>query len=737
MRERWPGLFAAGILAILLSLPANGHAQAPEPSAPQEYVVIKLAAGPRESLRKAGQPPTLAEEGFRQVPLPKGKTAAEFLAELRSLPSVESAEEDGKVTAAELPNDPYYAGGPVTQAQYLSQIGAPAAWDIETGNKTVIVAVLDTGLDLGHPEFAGRLWENPADAFNDGIDHDGNGCINDRYGCRFVNLSSTRMQACGYTNTLGQNSTPSGNVADDSGKSPSNIGSHGTLVSGIIGAAGNNGIGVAGVAWDVRIMTVKVLDCGSGPGGLPQGDIANVAAGIEYARLMGANIINLSLATPEDKPVLRAAVRAAQDAGVIVVAAAGNYGQLPNPGPGYPAAYTEFPNIVAVGSADNGNQWAPYSAYGPALDFAAPGNNIVSTARSDIGLSAPYAEAREGGTSFSSPLAAGMFALMMMRNSKLNAGDYIQIARDAATPPAPAPHGQNWAGAGVINIGAAVARVPMTVSGIAFQDWRDVPNGTPVTATVDGTECGSASVAAFGPASPYSIRIRSEAEQPGCGAPGKTVQLNVGGVAAVPLFTWGARNQDIGLIGRDISSVTPPPGAIVVQTLNGRWSNIANFDAAGPLPAALSSLPSQWSAVYAWDSLKLILEQVGTYRHFVRGAPAFVNDLTTLRTYDAFWVNAPASNVASVNPNPAPGRVIQLNAGWNNFVYTGASKAVADALSQVVGKYTQVSQFDNATGAWLLYHPPPQSRFLNDFGGLFKMKVYWIYMTQPASLTMN
>ena len=736
MRERWRGLAGLCILAILFLLSGQARAQEPEEAVPQPYVVVKLATGPRESLRRDGVPPTLAEEGFRVVPVPPGKTVEQYLAGLRTLPLVESAEADGIATAAELPNDPYYT---LNQAQYLGLIGAPAAWDVATGNKQVVIAFLDTGTDLGHPEFAGRLWENTADAFNDGVDHDGNGCINDRYGCRFVSYTSAGKAICGYDNVLGQNSTPSGNVQDDTGKSPSNIGSHGTMVAGVAAAAGNNGVGIAGVAWDVRIMTVKVLDCGTGTAGQPQASVSDVADGIQYARLMGANIINLSLATPLDQPKLRAAIRAAQDAGIIVVAAAGNYGQNPSPGPGYPAAYTEFPNVIAVGSSNNqdSNGWASYSAYGPALDFAAPGNGIVSTARTTIGLASPYAAAAAGGTSFSTPMVSGMFALMMTRNSKLSAAEYIQIARDAATPALPAAHGQNWAGSGIINIGAAVGRVPMSVSGTALKDWKDVPNDTPVTATIDGAVCGSTAVVAFGPASPYSIRVKSALEQPGCGAPGKTVQFTVGGLPAVPLFTWGARDADIGMTGRDISSVSPAPGGIVVQTLNGGWSNIANFEPPGALPASVSSLPTPWTAIYTWDPVKVAIDKLGAYRRFVRAAPAFVNEINSLQLYEPFWVNAPASNVASVNPNPPLGRVIQLKPGWNNFVYTGTSKSVGEALTEVAGKYTEVAQYDNATSTWLLYHPPPTPRFINDFGGLFKLKVYWVYMTQAGSITMN
>lgn len=741
MRERGRTVYLL-ILCFLIALigSAAGTAAAAPGDLPGEYVVVKFNVGGREALRKDGQPPTLAEQGFRRLAVPKGKSRDQFIAELRAQPGVESAQADGHVTAAEVPNDPYYAlGAGITQAQYLAPIHAPEAWDLETGNNTIIVAVLDTGLDLNHPEFAGHIWENPNDSFNDGVDHDGNGCVNDRYGCRFVNLTQSRAAICGYSSAAGTGNTPTGNVRDDNGTGPSHIGSHGTLAAGIIGAAGNNALGIAGIAWNVRIMPIKVLDCGTGTQGQPQGDVSNVAQAIEYARKNGANIISLSLATRTDQADLRAAVKAASDAGVIVVAAAGNYGQDPNPAVGFPAAYTDLPNVIAVGASDNlnGNTWAPYSAYGPAIDFAAPGNHIVSTARSNIGLNNPYADTgTEGGTSFSAPIVSGMFALMMMRNSKLFAADYIQYAREAATPAEPAPHGGNWAGSGIADIGGAVARVPMQVSGIALKDWRDVPNGTEVRATVGGVDCGSTKVASFGAVSPYTVRVRSAAEQPGCGAPGKVVQFSVGGLPALPTVAWGARNADLGVVGRDISSVSPPPGAVVVQTLNGGWSNIAQFDPGGILPLATSSIPTPWSALYAWDPLKPASETAGAYRRFLRGAPSYVNDLLYVDQYQPFWINAPASNPATPNPNPPAGRIQNLRTGWNNFVYTGTSKSVADALAEVAGKYSEVAQFDNATSSWLIY-APNQARYLNDFGGLFKLKIYWVHMTAPGSITMN
>jgi subtilisin family serine protease len=712
------------------------------PPGPDQYVIIQRI--PRQqALHADGSRPTLAEEGWRTIPVPAGKTTDEFLSELRARPDVLSAEPDAQVYAADIPDDPYFRD----QVQYLTQIGAPLAWDLETGSNTIVVAVLDSGLDLTHPDFAGRLWENTADASNDGIDHDGNGCINDRYGCRFINYTNARGSICGYTD-----SQRTGAVMDDDGPPHGDgAGSHGTMVAGVIGAAGNNGIGIAGVAWNVKLMTVKVLDCGTGFGGAPEGYISDVAAGIEYAVRNGARIINLSLAShPDDptanSPLLRRAIQLAQDYGVIVVAAAGNHPAGGSVAPGYPAAYTEYPNIVAVGASDNlnGNTWAPYSNYGPAIDLAAPGNKIASTVRSDIGWANPYGQVGDatagyaGGTSFAAPLVTGMFALMLSRNSRLSAQEYVDIANQSATPAAPAPNGQNWAGAGIINLGQAVARVPVSVTGSALRDWRDVAAGTEVRAFIDGNDCGSTTTTSFGVVSHYTIVVKSALQQAGCGAPGKSIKLTIGGQPAFPAFTWGGKNEDLAIVkGGDISTITPSPAGIVVQTLNGGWSNIASFDPTGPAATALSSLPTPWSAAYHWRPDRAAFDGTnGVYEQYIRGAPAAASDWTSVNQFDAFWVDAPAGNVASLNPNPPPGRVLQLQQGWNNFVYTGSSKQVSDALGEVSGRYTEVLQYDNSSKQWQVYIPG-QPRYLEDFGGLFKLKTYWIYMSQAGSITMN
>ena len=737
MRVRWLGL-AAVVVAIGAGA-ASGALSNPAAAAetPAEYIDVHFNTGVSvQQLTPDGSPPTLHDQGFRHLPVPAGMTAQEYLAELRQRSDVLEAVESVRMRAAVVPNDPYYSSVGANQAQYLEQIGAPAAWDLATGSTQPIIAVVDSGLDLAHPDFAGRLWENPVDNRSDGVDRDNNGCVNDRYGCRFVTLNQVNQPVCGYGTG---SSAPSNAVSDDMGTSPTNIGSHGTLVAGIIGAAGNNLQGVTGLAWNARIMTVKVLDCLGG--GYP----FDVGSGIEYAVRNGARVINVSIEDDgpngaASSPKLRAAVEMAQNAGVIVVAAAGNHTQPGDPvGTRYPAAYTEFPHMIAVGASDNlnGNSWAPYSNYGPAIDFAAPGNRIASTVRSDIGLPNPYGYA--DGTSFSAPLVTGMFVLMMSRNSRLTGAEYIAIARAAATPVEPAPHGQNWAGSGLINIGAAVARVPMTISGSPLRDWRDVPAGTTVEAFIDGNLCGATQSVSFGLVGRYEIRVKSNAEQPACGQPGKAVQLAIGGVPAVPTILWGGRDQDLGLFDRDVSSVSPPPGAIVVQTLNGGWSNVAHLEPDGQLPGAVSSLPTPWNSIFKWDPLKKILDRPGGYRRFFRGLPSFTSDLPVLKQYDAYWVDAPATPMGSMNPNPEPGRTIQLRAGWNNFVYTGTSRKVSDALSSIGNNYQQVLQYDNATGTWLSHQPElaENQRYLNDFGGLFTLKVYWVLMAQEATLVMN
>lgn len=738
MKERLAPSAGFLLLVAWLALGAGGRPVAeeePTPAAPaSEYVVVEYAGARAIAQADDDHIPPLDQRGFAKLPVPPGTTAEEYARALARRPGIRSALPDALVYAARVPNDPLYAAN---QAATLNIIGAPQAWDLSVGRSEVVVAVLDTGADLTHPDLAPRLWRNPVEVSGDGIDNDGNGCIDDVHGCRFIDVTPGNSLACGYTS-----SARTGNVADDNGTLTSSAHSHGTIVAGILGAAGDNGIGVTGMAWNIRIMVVKVLDCG-GTSGTPSGSMFNVAQGIDYAVRMGARVINLSLSsapgdTTADIPALRAAIELAQQRGVIIVAAAGNWGSLPNPSPGYPAAYTQYPNVVAVGAMDTSTGgWANYSAWGAAIDIAAPGDSLASTVRTDLGGAQPYRVVGRG-TSFAAPLVSGSFALVIARNSRLSVGEYLDLVRTTASVAPPAPHGGNWAGAGIVHAGRAVARVPALVTGNAFRDWKDIGPGVEVRARVDGVECGIGSTYAFGPASPYIIRISSEAERLGCGAPGRTITFLIQGQPATPTLPWPGPNDDLGLVGRDISIVTPDPGPVVRQRVGGSWSNIAHLTDDGPPLETLSYLPEGWAAAYVWDpTIPSVVGGAGGFRRVFPGLPAYTSSWETVKRYDAFWVEAsPPTDIEVPNPNPPPRREVQLSPGWNNVVYTGTSRRVADALQSIAGRYTQVLYWDNVSGVWMTY-VPGRSRFLNDFEALLKLKVYWIYVTEPVTLVME
>jgi subtilisin family serine protease len=149
-----------------------------------------------------------------------------------------------------VPSDPLYVA---RQQWYYDLINAPEAWDVETGEASVVVAVLDTGIDATHADLQGVLWTNPFEIDGNGIDDDMNGCIDDLHGCSFAETSSE----CTY------DSAPNNKIEDDLG--------HGTMVAGIV-AARTNKVGVTGVAPGIRVMPVKVLDCaGAGDNGRSAG----------------------------------------------------------------------------------------------------------------------------------------------------------------------------------------------------------------------------------------------------------------------------------------------------------------------------------------------------------------------------------------------------------------------------------------------------------------------------------
>ncbi|HUS37504.1 MAG TPA: Ig-like domain-containing protein [Verrucomicrobiae bacterium] len=268
-----------------------------------------------------------------------------------------------------------------------ADIKAPQAWDISTGSRSIVVAVVDTGIDYLHEDLRANIWTNPREIPSNGIDDDGNGFIDDVHGYDFVSNDSDPF--------------------DDH--------LHGTHVSGTIGALGNNGIGVVGVCWQVSLMGLKAFNEQG------NGDVATAVSAIHYAIANGARVINASWSAGDRSRALADAIAEAEAAGVLVVAAAGNSHTA---SPFYPAAYD---TVLAVASVNNKDLMSPFSNFGPHVDLSAPGEQIVSTipdSRYDA----------VSGTSMSTPHVAGAAALILSQHPEFTPAQVITILKNTTDP---------------------------------------------------------------------------------------------------------------------------------------------------------------------------------------------------------------------------------------------------------------------------------------------------------------
>ncbi len=296
-------------------------------------------------------------------------------------PSVKFAEPNFTVSTSAIPNDPGFSTfmwGLDNTGQTINgftgtagaDIDAPEAWDIARGSNQVTVAVVDTGIDYRHDDLKANIWENLDETAGNKRDDDGNGFVDDVRGWDFA-----------------------GNDND-----PADVFSHGTHVAGTIGAVGNNGLGVTGVNWVVRLMPVKVL----GDDGF--GSNANTIAGFAYAVANGAHIVNASLGSAHYSQATKDVIDGARDKTLFIVAA-GNDGKNVDQSPDYPCGY-ESANLICVAATDSNDQLAGFSNYGvKSVDTSAPGVNILSTLPDNkYGF--------KNGTSMATPHVAGAAALL-------------------------------------------------------------------------------------------------------------------------------------------------------------------------------------------------------------------------------------------------------------------------------------------------------------------------------------
>ena len=332
-----------GAVAMLWPDIQGGYAS-PLPAVPEEFLV---RASP-ESARGAGLSP-VREVGFgwtlvRVATSEKGSEAARQARDiarrtgLRVEPNYlyQLAEEPLFSDQWGLENTGQTGGTPDADIDILE------AWTRTTGSPDVIIAVLDTGATLGHPDLASVLWVNPGEVGGNGIDDDGNGFIDDVNGWDFVNGELD----------------------------PSDTHGHGTFVASVaVGAV--NGVGIAGVAPDSVLMPIRVCDTAGCP-------LSAIMAGLSYAVANGAGLANMSFGGPFGSAALEAAIVAASNAGMTLVAAAGNNPPLNNDvNPFYPANY-EVDGLISVAATDHDDALGSFSHFGAtSVDLAAPGVDVV------------------------------------------------------------------------------------------------------------------------------------------------------------------------------------------------------------------------------------------------------------------------------------------------------------------------------------------------------------------------
>ena len=349
---------------------------------------------------------------------------------LARIPGVEYAEAQHRRTILFRPND-----SRLPSQWYLEKISALEAWDVQRGDSSITIGVVDSGIEEDHPDLVNAIWHNPGETGggreSNNIDDDGNGFIDDVWGWDFA----------------GSN----GQTPDNDPRPGSEA--HGTLVAGCAAASGDNTIGIAGVAWGCRVMAVKITDDGPSPG------LYNEAAGILYAAKMGADVINCSFGGAGHSRAEEEAVRIAMTTyNAVIVAACGNDDQDV---PFYPASY---PGVISVAATAPNDDKASYSNYNYRIDLSAPGDNILSTGSGDY--------IYDSGTSFATPLVAGAAALLRRKYPLLGPASIAEILRASVDDNRGGlpPRYADKVGSGRLNISRALS-VGTTMQSARISSW--------------------------------------------------------------------------------------------------------------------------------------------------------------------------------------------------------------------------------------------------------------------------
>jgi subtilisin family serine protease len=547
------GPFVLALVALSTVLALAGGSARQASAAPQQKakavageLIVGFAAGvsraeQNEILRAAG---ATSKKRFGQIDavLVKVEKADDttVMKLLGSDDRVEYVEPNHVVTIAATPDDPSF--GQLWGLHNTGQTGgtsdkdvdAPEAWDRATGDPSVVVAVTDTGVDFGHPDLSAQRWVNTLDPVN-GADDDGNGLVDDWSGWDFVN--------------------------DDN--DPTDDHDHGTHVSGTIGAAGDNGVGVVGVNWNVKIMALKFLNAAG------SGTTADAMASTLYAADHGADVSSNSWGGGPFDQALLDAIEYGASRGMLFVAAAGNDARNNDVTPTYPGTY-DSPAVLAVAATDHNDGLASFSSYGAkSVDLGAPGVNILSTARGNTYKSF-------SGTSMATPHVAGAAALVEDRFPGATLYG-IKALLMSSVDPVPALAGKTATG-GRLNIGNALScsdepQVVLSAPGPGFV----VGIGDVIEIEVLGSSCpvpagvGNVSATVNGVAVPLSADSPDSGRYTGsytvssAGALSVVAIVSAGGLMRTQTVTGNAfpnyTCRDVPLSWVDVTGVPPLSGA--------------------------------------------------------------------------------------------------------------------------------------------------------------------------------
>ena len=547
------------ITAALSALPAGGGSPQPgekgagppagggaaPPKQERRYVegdvLVKFRASAAQSERGRAR----AELGARSLGqfrsraehwrLGAGRTTEQALERLRRDPNVEYAEPDYILEAALAPADPSYPllwglhntgqTGGVTGAD----IGAEAAWSISVGDRSVLVGVIDSGIDYTHPDLAANIWTNPGEIPGNGLDDDNNGFVDDVHGWDFLNNDN--------------------DPSDDFG--------HGTHVAGTIGAVGDNNLGVVGVNWRVSLLPLKFLNSsGNGP-------TSAAVAAINYATALGVDVLNNSWGGYDFSQTLLDAIRSAETAGVLFVCAAGNNGTSNDNLPFYPANY-DVSNVISVAATDQYDSKAVFSNFGPAtVDLAAPGVDIYSTLPG--GHYGPLS-----GTSMAAPHVSGVAALIRAVAPDMPAVEVKREILEGAVPLSTlAPY--------VATGGRLSAFLPIaTRDDVPPGPIADLATGMAASNSIALTWTATGDDGAVGRAMTYDVRYSTSpiaesdfsqaaraTRPPAPGNPGSHETMEVGSLAAATTYFFAVKALDEwgnpGPLGGTASGTTLPP----------------------------------------------------------------------------------------------------------------------------------------------------------------------------------